>query len=73
MNMAIRGIDFTAKRRSASNQRNATPQSVSGAKDHFGNTPANSFTSDQHPDYVMATAKRGSATHKRSLTAEPAE
>ncbi len=54
MNMAIRGIAFTAQRGSASNQREAIPQSVSAAKDHFGNTPANSFSSDQHPDYVMA-------------------
>ena len=58
MNMAIRGIDFTAQRGSAFNQRGAMPQSVSEAKDHFGQEPANSFTSDQHPDlradYVMA-------------------
>jgi type I restriction enzyme M protein len=58
MNMAIRGIDFTAKRGSAFNQREAIPQSLSAAKDHFGKEPANSFISDQHPDlradYVMA-------------------
>ncbi|MEA3189079.1 MAG: type restriction enzyme protein [Chthoniobacter sp.] len=50
---------------------------IRGIDFNFGKEPANSFTSDQHPDlradYVMATARRGSATYKRSLTAEPAE
>ena len=56
--MAIRGIDFTALRGSAFSGREAILQSVREAKDHFGKEPANSFTSDQHPDlradYVMA-------------------
>lgn len=54
-----RGIDFTALRASPLSQCEGILQSVREAKDHFGKEPANSFTSDQHPDlradYVMAT------------------
>lgn len=50
---------------------------IRGIDFNFGKEPANSFTSDQHPDlradFVMATAKSASATSRRSLAAEPAE